>query len=124
MLTPRQSSIPEEHVGESKEANRTTNGILEDFPPELRDLAAAAFEAERLSVEKGIDAWKKVVAGAPTSWPPRRELARVYKKAERWKACVEVLKEGVERPASPSRRSRFRSCSRWSSCTATASSST
>jgi tetratricopeptide (TPR) repeat protein len=86
-------------VGESKEAtkDRVQNGILEDFPPELREQAAAAFEAERASVDKGIDAWKKVVASSPTEWAPRRELARVYKKAERWKACVEVLKEGVEK---------------------------
>src|SRR3954464_3453966 len=54
-----------------------------DFPPELLTQANAALEAEKQSVEKGIDAWKKVVAAAPSSWPPRRELARVYKKAER-----------------------------------------
>ena len=45
----------------------------------------------------GIDAWKRLVASAPTAWAPRRELARVYKQAERWKACVETLKEGVEK---------------------------
>ena len=37
------------------------------------------------------------MATAPTAWAPRRELARVYKQAERWKACVETLKEGVEK---------------------------
>jgi len=47
-------------VGESKSADRSTNGILEDFPPELREQAAAAFDAERVSVDRGIDAWKKV----------------------------------------------------------------
>ena len=47
--------------------------------------AAAALEAERQSLDRGIDAWKRVVATAPTVWAPRRELARVYKQAERWK---------------------------------------
>jgi tetratricopeptide (TPR) repeat protein len=89
-------------VGESKSADRSSNGILEDFPPELREQAAAALDAERVSVDRGIDAWKKVVAGAPGEWLPRRELARVYKKAERWKAAVEILKEGVEKATWPS----------------------
>lgn len=82
---------------EDKRSGSGPNGILEDFPPEMRDAAAAAFDAEAQSVDKGIDAWKKLVAGAPAEWAPRRELARVYKKAERWKLCVEVLKEGVEK---------------------------
>jgi tetratricopeptide (TPR) repeat protein len=70
---------------------------LEDFPQELRDQAAAAMEAEHQSLDRAIDAWKRLVATAPTAWAPRRELARVYKQAERWKACVETLKEGVEK---------------------------
>ena len=80
----------------------TSNAVLEDFPAELQGQAAAALETERLSVEKGIDAWKKIVAAAPTAWEPRRELARVYRHAERWKACVEVLKEAVEKATWPS----------------------
>ena len=43
----------------------TSNAVLEDFPAELQGQAAAALETERLSVEKGIDAWKKIVAAAP-----------------------------------------------------------
>ena len=99
-------------MGESKSADRSTNGILEDFPSELREQAAAALDAERVSVDKGIDAWKKIVASAPGEWPPRRELARVYKKAERWKAAVEVLKEGVEKAAwsSPDDAARSAGC--------------
>jgi len=87
-------------VGKSKDKNqdkRHQNGLLEDFPAELRELAEAALEAERQSLDKGIDAWRRLVSSAPTVWPPRRELARVYKEAERWKACVETLKEGVEK---------------------------
>ena len=79
----------------------TSNAVLADFPAELQGQAAAALETERLSVEKGIDAWKKIVAAAPTAWAPRRELARVYRRAERWKACVEVLKEAVEKATWP-----------------------
>ncbi len=75
----------------------TSNAVLTDFPSELQSQAEAALETERTSVEKGIDAWKKIVAAAPAAWEPRRELARVYRRAERWKACVEILKEAVEK---------------------------
>ena len=57
----------------------------------------AANDAEKASVEKGIDAWKKIVAAAPAAWAPKRELARVYKKAERWNAFIEVMKDAVEK---------------------------
>jgi len=75
----------------------TSNATLEDFPAELHNQAEAALDAERQSIEKGIDAWKKLVSAAPTVWEPRRELARLYKQAERWKACVEILKEAVDK---------------------------
>jgi golgin subfamily B member 1 len=79
----------------------TSNGTLEDFPAELRDQVATALDAERQSIEKGIDAWKKLVGSAPAIWEPRRELARLYKQAERWKACVEILKEAVDKATWP-----------------------
>lgn len=78
------------------------NGSADDFPPELQAQVAAALEAEKLSVDKGIDAWKRVVTAAPAEWAPRRELARVYKKAERWKNYVDTLTEGVEKANWPS----------------------
>ncbi len=80
--------------------NGTSNGspaAHEDFPAELAGSVQAAFEAEKQSVDKGIDAWKKIVASAPTAWAPRRELARVYKKAQRWNAFIEVMKEAVDK---------------------------
>jgi tetratricopeptide (TPR) repeat protein len=77
------------------------NGTVEDFPADLRKQAGLAMDAERQSVEKGIDAWKKLAGSAPTAWEPRRELARLYKQAERWKACVEVLKEAVDKAVWP-----------------------
>ncbi|HVR02340.1 MAG TPA: hypothetical protein VMT47_09430, partial [Polyangia bacterium] len=69
----------------------------DDIPAELAAQAQAAGEAEKQSVEKGIDAWKKIVAAAPASWAPKRELARVYKKAERWNAFIEVMKDAVDK---------------------------
>ena len=44
----------------------TSNGTLEDFPAELHDQATLALDAERQSIEKGIDAWKKLVGSAPS----------------------------------------------------------
>ncbi len=79
------------------ESSASASNGVHDFPPELVTQATAAFEAEKLSVEKGIDAWKKVVTAAPTAWAPRRELARVYKKAERWNAFIEVMKDAVDK---------------------------
>ena len=72
-------------------------GTHDEFPAELLNQVAAAQEAEKVTVEKGIDAWKKIVAAAPAAWAPRRELARVYKKAERWNAFIEVMKEAVDK---------------------------
>jgi golgin subfamily B member 1 len=69
----------------------------DDFPAELAAQVQAAGEAEKQSVEKGIDAWKKIVAAAPAAWAPKRELARVYKKAERWNAFIEVMKDAVDK---------------------------
>ena len=85
-----------------KDEEPTTNGngasnSHDDFAGDLAGPAKAAFEAEKQSIEKGIDAWKKVIASNQGAWPPRRELARVYKKAERWNAFIEVMKEGVEK---------------------------
>jgi tetratricopeptide (TPR) repeat protein len=45
----------------------------------------------------GIDAWKKLVAVPAGAWAPRRELARVYRKAERWNAFVEVMKDAIDK---------------------------
>ena len=81
---------------EPESGNGAANGFS-DFPPELVNQAHAALEAEKQSVEKGIDAWKKIVAAAPGVWAPRRELARVYRNAERWNAFIEVMKDAVDK---------------------------
>ncbi len=88
-------------MGESKDAVMVSQATVDDFPSELKDQAEAALDAEKQSIDKGIDAWKKMVATVPAAWEPRRELARAYKKAERWKAYVETLKEGVEKAQFP-----------------------
>jgi tetratricopeptide (TPR) repeat protein len=77
-------------------SNGSSNGH-DDFPAELAAQAKAAGEAEKQSVEKGIVEWKKIVAAAPQAWAPKRELARVYKKAERWNAFIEVMKDAVDK---------------------------
>ena len=60
-----------------KDEEPTTNGngasnSHDDFAGDLAGPAKAAFEAEKQSVEKGIDAWKKVIASNQGAWPPRR----------------------------------------------------
>ena len=94
----QQSKQPSEskRKKEAESGNGASNGT-HDFPPELTAQATAALDAEKISVDKGVDAWKKVVASAPSSWAPRRELARVYKKAERWNAFIEVMKDAVDK---------------------------
>ena len=57
----------------------------------------SGFPSELVEKAKGIEAWKKIVASAPKEWAPRRELARVYKKAERWNNFIETMKEAIEK---------------------------
>jgi len=52
--------------------NGASNGH-DEFPADLAASAKAAFEAEKQSVEKGIDAWKKLVAS--TRRPGRRAVS-------------------------------------------------
>ncbi|MCC6747689.1 MAG: tetratricopeptide repeat protein [Deltaproteobacteria bacterium] len=64
-------------------------------------LCADAARAEHESVEKGIEAWRKVALKAKTLRTPRRALAALYRQVERWNALVEVLKEDAELAADP-----------------------
>ncbi len=57
----------------------------------------AAKAAEGQSLDKGIEAWRKVIQQNPTLRAPRRELQRVYTKAERWNALIELMKEEAEK---------------------------
>src|SRR5690606_32082681 len=58
-----------------------------------------AAEAAGPDVDRAAESWSDVIAQYPDALAPRRELARVYRDAERWKPLVEVLKEAEERAA-------------------------
>ena len=94
---PGESKRKKEAQTEAESGTHGTSNGTHEFPPALTAHARAALDAEKISVDKGVDAWKKVVASAPAAWAPRRELARVYKKAERWNAFIEVMKDAVDK---------------------------
>jgi tetratricopeptide (TPR) repeat protein len=75
------------------EAAPATSDLQESYDEKVTQLMAAARQAEGVSVDKAIEAWRKAVQAAPDKRGPRRELARIYRKAERWNALIEVLKE-------------------------------
>ena len=82
-------------MGASKTRDSGSNGILADFPADLREQAEAALEAERQSIDKGIDAWKKVVAGAPEGtyllFGPMASLKELDEAPVREKAIMEAM---------------------------------
>jgi len=57
----------------------------------------AAKAAEAQGVDKGIEAWRKIIAAQPSLRAPRHALAALYKKAERWNALIELWKEEAEK---------------------------
>ncbi|MFI5289863.1 MAG: hypothetical protein ACHQ17_09450, partial [Polyangia bacterium] len=57
----------------------------------------AAKAAEGGGVDKGIEAWRKVIAAHPQVRAPRHALSALYRKAERWNALIELLKEEAEK---------------------------
>ena len=63
----------------------------------LNQAMDAARAAEASGVDKGVEAWRKLIAANPTVRAPRRELQRLYQKAERWNALIELLKEEAEK---------------------------
>ena len=71
----------------------------EKIPDDVKTAMDAAHKAEAAGPDKGIEAWRKIVQAHPTLRGPRRELQRVYIKAERWNALIELMKEEVEKLA-------------------------
>jgi golgin subfamily B member 1 len=69
----------------------------EKISDDVRAAMDAAHKAESAGPDKGIEAWRKIVQANPTLRAPRRELQRVYHKAERWNALIELMKEEVEK---------------------------
>ncbi len=61
------------------------------------DQARALTEGGEANIDKAIEAWRKVVQAAPDKRGPRRQLAQLYRRASRWNALVEVLKEEHEK---------------------------
>ncbi|HWE29273.1 MAG TPA: hypothetical protein VHB97_14790, partial [Polyangia bacterium] len=71
----------------------------EKIGDDVKSAMDAAHKAESAGPDKGIEAWRKIVQANPTLRAPRRELQRVYHKAERWNALIELMKEEVEKLA-------------------------
>ena len=63
----------------------------------LVDQARALTEGGEANIDKAIEAWRKVVQAAPDKRGPRGQLAQLYRRAARWNALVEVLKEAHEK---------------------------
>ncbi|HEX2570588.1 MAG TPA: tetratricopeptide repeat protein [Polyangia bacterium] len=71
--------------------------VAEVIPEAVQEAMAAARAAETQGIDKGIDAWRKLVQANPGLRTPRAELARLYRSAERWNALVELLKEQADK---------------------------
>ncbi len=80
-------------------ASRIEHPPAESLGDAQKALMDAAAQAETVGPDRGIDAWKKAVAADPTKRSPRRELARLLRKAERWNALVEALKDEESKSA-------------------------
>ncbi len=71
----------------------------EVLPDALKQAMDAAKAAEGAGVDKGIEAWRKVIQANAQFKAPRAELGRLYRSAERWNALVELYKEQAEKLA-------------------------
>lgn len=76
-----------------KDLDLTTLGELEEqVDPQTAELFAQARQAETESLEKGIQAWRKIAHQARKFRTPHRSLARLYGEAGRWSPMAEALK--------------------------------
>jgi tetratricopeptide (TPR) repeat protein len=106
-VTPAQSDLPAVLTLARRAAESTGDwGILErvaaaaaPLDEEDRALAEAA-KAEAHAAcpvvptqEGSIDAVKKLIAAEPKARPPRRELAQLLRRGEKWRVLVEALRE-------------------------------
>ncbi|MDB4956997.1 MAG: Tetratricopeptide 2 repeat protein, partial [Myxococcales bacterium] len=73
--------------------------VKQEVPADLDEAMKRAKGTEG-GADKGVLAWKEVVAKFPTSQPPRRELARVLRGAQSWMQLADALKD-EEAKASP-----------------------
>ncbi|HEX8953252.1 MAG TPA: hypothetical protein VF945_15465, partial [Polyangia bacterium] len=91
---------PEPSIGDKPPAHRDDEAPKardEKIADDVKSAMDAAHKAESAGPDKGIEAWRKIVQAHPTLRAPRRELQRVYYKAERWNALIELMKEEVEK---------------------------
>ena len=85
--------------GSGQAGTGTGTGREEKIGDDVKAAMEAAHKAEGGGPDKGIEAWRKIVQANPGLRGPRRELQRVYQKAERWNALIELMKEEVEKLA-------------------------
>lgn len=57
----------------------------------------AARSLEGSSVDKAIDAWRKIVASVPSHRGPRKNLIRLLRQIERWNALADAIKDEVDK---------------------------
>lgn len=72
-------------------ADKRNPETLGDEQRALIDAAKRVGKTE--SIERSIDAWKKAVAADPSKRAPRRALARVLYRSERWRTLADALKD-------------------------------
>ncbi len=101
---PVAEAAPVEEAAAPVEEAPVAEATPEEVDPELVGLDAgtrAAMDAARglegSSVDKAIDAWRKVVAAAPAHRAPRRQLARVLRQIERWNALADAIKDEIDK---------------------------
>jgi tetratricopeptide (TPR) repeat protein len=106
-VTPAQSDLPAvlalaRQVAIESGDWRVLSSVAEKAAPlddEDRALAAGAVEEARAAQpaaptnEGNLDAVKKLITANPAARAPRRELAQLLRKAEKWRVLVEALRE-------------------------------
>ena len=65
--------------------------VIADEQRTLIDAARRLGRAE--SIDRAVDGWRRAIAADPSKRAPRRGLARLLLKAERWRALVDALRD-------------------------------
>src|SRR6185503_11310005 len=86
----------------AKEPSRPSRATAQpkiEIPADLEGAMEVARKAEA-GPDKGVAAWKEVVAKNPSQQAPRRELARVLRKNEAWSQLADALRDEEAKAAS------------------------
>ncbi len=97
---PRAKTPTAQPVADAPRAKTPTAQPVAALPANLADAMKAAAATEG-NADKGVLAWKDVVAKHPTERAPRRELARVLRANQSWAQLADALKD-EEAKAAPS----------------------